>query len=141
MPKPFSSENQPANRKSGPNIKAKIIAALGRRGMTEDEFMDKLLDLALDQGGVFMTELLKRYNPIPKQTFEPVVIDNWPKDGTAAEKANVVLDHLADGNIPADLASMMIESISKSLGIAEVTELARRLEAIEKLLDEKAPNA
>lgn len=141
MPKPFSSENQPVNRKSGPNIKAKIIAALGRRGMTEDEFMDKLLDLALDQGGVFMTELLKRYNPIPKQTFEPVVIDNWPKDGTAAEKANVVLDHLADGNIPADLASMMIESISKSLGIAEVTELARRLEAIEKLLDEKAPNA
>lgn len=103
--------------------------------MTEDDFMDSLLGLALDQGGVFMTELLKRYNPVPKQTFEPVVIEGWPKDGTAAEKANVVLDHLADGNIPADLASMMIESISKSLGIEEVTELAKRLEALEKLIN------
>ena len=143
MPKPFTSENQPSNRKSGPNIKAKIIAALGRRDMTEEQFLDRWVELALGDGneisggGVFMSELLKRYSPIPKQSHETIVIENWPKNGTSAEKANAVLQSMSEGVIPPDLGALFIESISKSLGIEEVTELAKRLEAIEKLLEAK----
>ena len=134
----FTPENQPANRKSGPNIKAKIIAALGRRDMTEDDFIDRLLELALgDGGGQFMSELLKRYSPIPKQSHDPIVIEGWPNTGTPAEKADKVLECMSSGQIPPDLGALFIESISKSLGIEEVTELARRLEAIEKLLESK----
>lgn len=134
----FTPENQPANRKSGPNIKAKIIAALGRRDMTEDDFIDKLLELALgDGGGQFMSELLKRYSPIPKQSHDPIVIEGWPNTGTPAQKADKVLECMSSGQIPPDLGALFIESISKSLGIEEVTELARRLEAIEKLLENK----
>ena len=132
----FDSENQPANRKSGPNIKSKIIAALGRRGMTEDEFMDKLIGLALDQGGVFMAELLKRYSPVPKQTHEPITIE-FPADGTPVQKADAVLKAMAEGLMSPDIGAIFIEAISKSLGIAEVTELARRLEAVEKFLEGK----
>lgn len=143
MPKPFTSENQPANRKSGPNIKAKIIAALGRRDMTEEQFLDRWVELALGDGneisggGVFMSELLKRYSPIPKQSHETIVIENWPKNGTSAEKADAVLQSMSEGVIPPDLGALFIESISKSLGIEEVTELAKRLEAVEKLLENK----
>ena len=143
MPKPFTSENQPSNRKSGPNIKAKIIAALGRRDMTEEQFIDRWVELALGDGneisggGVFMSELLKRYSPIPKQSHETIVIENWPKNGTPAEKADAVLQSMSEGVIPPDLGALFIESISKSLGIEEITELARRLEAIEKLLEGK----
>jgi len=136
---PFNSENQPVNRKSGPNIKAKIIAALGRRDMTEEEFLDRWLDLALGDddtpgGGVFMAELLKRYSPIAKQTFETVIIEDWPKNGTPAQKSEVVLNAMADGTIPFDLGTSMIESIAKSLGIEETTDLAERLAKLEELM-------
>ena len=132
---PFDANNQPVNRKSGPNIKAKIIAALGRRDMSENEFLDLLIEKAVTEGGVCLQEVLKRYSPITKSTYEAIVIEDWPKDGTPIEKAQVVLDGMACGDIPADLGSSMIESISKSLGIEEITDLAKRLEAIEKLLD------
>lgn len=137
----FSSENQPTNRKSGPNIKAKIIAALGRRDMTEDEFIDRWIELALGDGseisggGVFMSELLKRYSPIPKQSHETIVIENWPKNGTPTEKASAVLECMSEGIIPPDLGALFIESISKSLGIEEVTDLAERMIALEKLME------
>lgn len=106
----FTSENQPDNRKSGPNIKAKIIDALGRRNMTEDDFIDKLLALALgDGGGPFMSELLKRYSPIPKQSHDPIVIEGWPNAGTPAEKADKVLECMSSGQIPPDLGALFIE--------------------------------
>jgi len=137
----FSAENQPTNRKSGPNIKAKIIAALGRREMTEEQFIDKWIELAIGDGkeipggGVFMSELLKRYSPIPKQSHETIVIENWPKNGTPAEKASAVLECMSEGIIPPDLGALFIESISKSLGIEEVTDLAERMIALEKLME------
>jgi len=133
----FSSDNQPSNRKSGPNIKAKIVAALGRAEMSEDDFLDVLINKAVNEGGVFLQEVLKRYSPIPKQTHEPIVIDSWPKDGTATEKAEAILNCMSEGQIPPDLGALFIESISKSLGIEEITDFAQRLEALEKLADEK----
>ena len=136
----FTKDNQPApeNRSGGPSsIKRKIIAALGRADLTEDQFLDLLVDKALNDGGIFLQELLKRYSPIPKQTHEPIIIENWPKSGTPSQKADAVLQSMSEGVIPPDLGALFIESISKSLGIEEVTELAKRLEAIEKLLENK----
>ena len=105
--------------------------------MTEEGFIDLLVTKAIADGGVYLQELLKRYNPIPKQSHEPIVIDDWPKDGTPAQKANKVLDCISTGLIAPDVGSILIESISKSLGIEEVTELAKRLEALEKSILEK----
>lgn len=136
----FTKDNQPApeNRSGGPSsIKRKIIAALGRADLTEDQFLDLLVDKALNDGGIFLQELLKRYSPIPKQTHEPIIIENWPKSGTPSQKADAVLQSMSEGVIPPDLGALFIESISKSLGIDEITELAKRLEAIEKLLENK----
>jgi hypothetical protein len=134
----FDSVHQPGDRPGrGQSFKTKLIAALERQGMTEDGFIDLLVERAITDGGVFLTELLKRYNPTPKQTHDVITIEGWPKDGTPAEKANKVLDCITDGAIPPDVGSILIEAISKSLGIEEVTELAKRLEAIEKLLENK----
>lgn len=134
---PFDANNQPVNRKSGPNIKAKIIAALGRRDMSENEFLDLLIEKAVTEGGVFLQEVLKRYSPITKSTYDTIVIEDWPKDGSPVEKANKVLGCITDGSIPPDVGSILIEAISKSLGIEEITDFAQRLEKLEKLADEK----
>ena len=134
----FTKENQPEKKgQSGGWFKTKLIASLERQGMTEEGFIDPLVQKAISDGGVYLQELLKRYNPVPKQTHESITIEGWPKDGTPAEKASKVLDCITDGTIPPDVGSILIEAISKSLGIEEVTELAIRLEKIEKLLSEK----
>ena len=136
----FTSSNQPKpeNRSGGPSsIKRKIIEALGRAKLTEDQFIDMLVLKALDEGGIYLQELLKRYSPITKQTFETIAITDWPKNGTPIQKAEVILNSMANGDIPPDLGSLFIESISKSLGIEEVTELAKRLEALEAIISAK----
>jgi hypothetical protein len=138
MSSKFSSENQPAKKGvSGGWFKKKLIESLKRQGMTEEGFIDLLVVKAIEEGGVFMTELLKRYSPITKQTFEALTIEGWPKDGTPIEKAEVILNSMACGDIPPDLGSLFIDSISKSLGIEEITELAKRLEAIEAIINDK----
>jgi len=134
----FDSENQPENRAPrGKSFKTMVISALKTQGMSEQDFVERLVERALIDGGVYLSELLKRYSPIPKQTHDPIVIENWPKDGTPSQKADAVLQSMSEGVIPPDLGALFIESISKSLGIEEVTELAKRLEAIEKLLESK----
>lgn len=135
----FTPENQPVNRKSGPNIKARIVAALDRAGMSEDNFLDLLIAKAIEDGGVFLQEVLKRYSPIPKQTHEPITIE-WPKEGTPAQKADAVLKAMSEGLMSPDVGAIFIEAISKSLGIEEVTELAKRLEAIEAILNAQKIN-
>jgi len=134
----FSKDNQPKpeNRSGGPSsIKRKIIEALGRANLSEEQFIDMLVLKALDEGGIYLQELLKRYSPITKQTFETIAITDWPKDGTPIQKAEVILNAMASGDIPPDLGNLFIESISKSLGIEEITELSKRLEALEAIIN------
>jgi hypothetical protein len=136
----FTSEFQPApeKRSGGPSsIKRKIIEALGRANLSEEQFIDMLVLKALDEGGIYLQELLKRYSPITKQTFESIAIVDWPKSGTPIQKAEVILNAMASGDIPPDLGALFIESISKSLGIEEITELAKRLEALEAIIAQK----
>jgi hypothetical protein len=137
----FTSDNQPApeKRSGGPSsIKRKIIEALGRANLSEEQFIDMLVLKALDEGGIYLQELLKRYSPLTKQTFETIAIVDWPKNGTPIQKAEVILNSMASGDIPPDLGALFIESISKSLGIEEITELAKRLEALEAIINDKA---
>jgi hypothetical protein len=131
----FTSENQPKVRgKSAGWFKTKVVESLKRQAMTEDAFIDLLVEKAVSEGGVYLSELLKRYSPIPKQTHDPVTI-TWPDNGTPVQKADAVLKAMSNGEMSPDVGAIFIEAISKSLGIEEITELAKRLEAIEKLLN------
>lgn len=133
----FTSENQPERKgKSGGWFKTKLIESLKRQSITEDAFIDLLVQKAMSEGGVYLSELLKRYSPIPKQTHEPITIF-FPENGTPAQKADAVLAAMANGDISPDVGHIFIDAISKSLGIEEVTELAKRLEALEIKLNAK----
>ena len=139
MPKhQFDTDNQPHNRAPrGKSFKTMVLDALKKQGMSEQDFINNLVERALADGGIYLSELLKRYSPVHKQTNEPIIIDNWPAGGTSLQKADAVLQSMSEGVIPPDLGALFIESISKTLGIAELTELAQRLESIEKLLEGK----
>ena len=133
----FTSENQPSQRGTK-WFKTKVVESLKRQGITEDQFIDSLVKSAIADGGVYMTELLRRYSPVSKPTHDPIEIE-FPKDGTPAQKADAVLLAMASGEITPDIGQIFIDAISKSLAIEEVTELAKRLEALEKIINaEKA---
>ncbi len=137
----FTSSNQPKseNRSGGrSDMFSRIVKALERAFESGQDgfetFEDWLVNKAVIEGGVYLQEMLKRVSPIPKQTFNPVTID-FPENGTPAQKADAVLKAMAAGEISPDIGHIFIEAISKSLGIEEVTELAKRLEALEKAIN------
>lgn len=53
------------------------------------------------------------------------------------EKIDAVIRGIASGIIPADIGKMFAEVIKTGLDVAEVTELAARLERLEKLLEQQ----
>jgi hypothetical protein len=113
-----------------------VLEALKKNGKTEQEFIELLVNKAVTDGGVYLTELMKRYYPHNKQTYDVIEFEYDPA-WTAVEKADKVMVAISNGDLPPDIGVMLIEGIAKALGIEEVTELAKRLEAIEKLLDAK----
>ena len=132
----FDADNQPENRAPrGKSFRTMVLDALKTNGITEQQFIDRLVERALEDGGIYLSELLKRYSPVHKPSHERIVIENWPTNGTPSQKADAVLQSMSEGVIPPDLGALFIDSISKSLGIEEITELAKRLEAVEKLLE------
>jgi len=131
----FTAENQPQNRR-GPLFRTMAVAALKKKSMTEQDFVDLLVEKAVDEGGVHLQELLKRYYPIHKQTQEPIEFE-YEKDWTPIQKADAIMQSASKGEIPPDIASMLIEALGKMILIEDQTDWVIRLQAIEKLLENK----
>ena len=142
MAKKFSSEYQPEKRGGGPSSAMKKLRdALERKfssGDVEgyDTFEDWLVDKALSEGGVYLQVVTSRAVPTYRPTLEPIKIE-YDKNGTAVEKAAAVYNAVADGEVPADVGSMLIDSLSKMLNIEELTDLKSRLERIEEILNKQ----
>lgn len=130
----FSSENQPPNKR-GKDKRKLLIEALERKGFTEETLYDTIVDMAINQRDTaMMKELIVRFSPLPKPVA-PVFEVDFPDDGTPVEKIDAVIRGIASGIIPADIGKMFAEVIKTGLDVAEVTELAARLERLERLLE------
>lgn len=130
----FSSENQPPNKR-GKDKRKLLIEALERKGFTEETLYDTIVDMAINQRDTaMMKELIVRFSPLPKPVA-PVFEVDFPDDGTPVEKIDAVIRGIASGIIPADIGKIFAEVIKTGLDVAEVTELAVRLERLEKLLE------
>lgn len=132
----FSSENQPPNKR-GKDKRKLLIEALERKGFTEETLYDTIVDMAINQRDTaMMKELIVRFSPLPKPVA-PVFEVDFPDDGTPVEKIDAVIRGIASGIIPADIGKMFAEVIKTGLDVAEVTELAARLERLERLLEKQ----
>lgn len=132
----FSSENQPPNKR-GKDKRKLLIEALERKGFTEETLYDTIVDMAINQRDTaMMKELIVRFSPLPKPVA-PVFEVDFPDDGTPVEKIDAVIRGIASGIIPADIGKVFAEVIKTGLDVAEVTELAARLERLEKLLEQQ----
>lgn len=130
----FSSENQPPNKR-GKDKRKLLVEALERKGFSEEKLYDTIIEMAIiDRDTSMMKELIVRFSPLPKPVA-PVFEVDFPDDGTPVEKIDAVIRGIASGIIPADIGKMFAEVIKTGLDVAEVTELAARLERLEKLLE------
>jgi hypothetical protein len=140
----FSKENQPpGERKSVPKFRTLMLNALKERGIDEKGFVRELVNKAMEPGlhqGSYLSELLKRYAPVPKSTFENVVVSGFDETGSALQKAEAVYNAMASGEIPPDVGQIFIDSISKLLAIEEITEIKTRLDALEKSINGEVKN-
>jgi hypothetical protein len=132
----FTADNQPKNRR-GRDKRQLLIDALKRKGYDEETLYDTIVDMAITgRDTAMMKELIVRFSPLPKPVA-PVFEVDFPDDGTPVEKIDAVIRGIASGIIPADIGKMFAEVIKTGLDVQEVTELAQRLERLEKLLGEK----
>ena len=128
----FSSDNQPAKRNGrGKSERTKILEAMKRGNQSEESFYDHLVTRAFNAEDNFgAPELLRRLAPLSKSTL-PLIEFEFDEDATPKIQSSQVLKAAADGVIPPDIAQVFITSIASMLKIDEVTELQKRLEAIE----------
>lgn len=133
----FSSENQPRNRvKTYRTILLDALKA-ANKPMSEEEFITYYIDKALEQDDAgMMREIFLRLNPVPKPVAPPIEFE-FPNNGTPVEKMDAIISGIASGSVPTDLGKMMAEIIKAGMDVQEVTELAARLERLEKLLEEQ----
>ena len=131
----FSSANQPPPR--GKSYRTVLIEALkaSAQPMSEIEFVTHYIDQAMNSGDTGMLrEIFLRLNPIPKPVAPPIEFD-FPADGTPVQKMDAIIKGVSTGVVPADIGKMMADILKAGLDIEEVTELAARLERLEKLLE------
>lgn len=135
----FSKDYQPpGERKSVPRFRTLMLDALKERGVDERGFVRELVTKAMEPGmqqGSYLSELLKRYAPVPRSTLEAVVVSGFDETGTPLEQAQAVYNAMAAGEIPPDVGQIFIDSISKLLAIEEITELKARLEKLEAIVN------
>lgn len=137
MTKPgtFTSENQPKKRK-GKHPRTKILEAMERQGETEEGFYDLLVSRAFNDvdDNFSFGELLKRFSPVYKQVAPPIEFE-FPKTGLPHEQAASVMNAVAAGQIPPDIGATFVTAIKSMVDIEESTELKKRIEQLEDMLN------
>lgn len=78
--------------------------------------------------------LLERVIPPAKGQAAPVELPALAEAATLTAKADAVLDAIAAGTLAPDVGATLIGAIAAAARVAEVAELAARLEAIERAL-------
>lgn len=122
---------QSGNPKGRP--KGSINTSTRLRKMIDVEGIIKKLQAAAIDGDVQAARtLLERALPVYRLTAEPVQVPGIHGADTLTDKARVVLEAVADGCVPPDVGAQLVTAIGAVARVAEMDELLRRIEALEK---------
>jgi len=137
----FSAEYQPAGR--GLSYRNRLIEALKRCGMGEEEFLDAFIRTSIrmveenpTQGVQMLKEIFLRISPMQK-TMAPPVEFKYQKGATPVQQIEDVIQSVSLGELPIDVASQVVSMIKVGLDVKELTELAERLEKLERLMEQQ----
>jgi len=140
----FDQDNQPdysTRRKRGKSGRTKILEALKRNKLNEEQFLDNLVVIAQDDEHQLQQFVIKEIfeGLMPKvKPVLPCVEVEFDKSGSAFDQCMNILDAVTRGNLPSDISQSLITQVKMSLDIKELTEVAARVEFLEKELGVEA---
>lgn len=149
MPKhEYSKDKQPKPEERKPRGKSKktlMLDALRSHCKTGDEkeylmaviaasLGDPLADPPVLPNPALMAIVMNRIEP-PLKSTSPMVEFEFNVNSSPSEQASQVMAATALGTIPPDIANLFVSSIASMLKIDEVTELQRRIDALEKVMN------
>ena len=141
MSKLFTSEYQPEKKPRGKGWRTKILEALQEEGKTEEDFIRYVLSRAFNPddplSGKLLELVINRLSPMQKAVM-PTYAFKWEDGLTPAQKVDRIIDAVANEELPADVAALLVGVIKDGLAILESTELVIRLEKLEQLLQDRA---
>lgn len=147
----FSSENQPLTKRTK-NKLTLILEAIREQSLldtnpeTSKEQTEKAVFAFLAKtafcptpdtavlANSCLTALIKKAWPDSKPSCEPIEF-KFNRNATPSENASSVLEAVSGGLIAPDIGAMLIGMIKDSIAIHESTELAKRLDELEKSLN------
>lgn len=149
MPKhEYSKENQPSDKNRRPRGKSKrtlMLDAIRSHCKTGDEkeyliavveasLGDPLADPPVLPNPALMSIVMNRIEP-PLKSTSPMVEFEFSQNATPLEQASQVLKAASLGKIPPDIMDTFVGGIAKVMKIDEVTELQKRIDALEKAMN------
>jgi hypothetical protein len=115
-----------------PAIPAQLKALLYSRST---EVASTVLAAAIGGDMAAARLVLDRVAPVSKATSAPVLLPELERAQGLAGKSQAIINAVAQGIVPPDVGAVLIQSLSACCKIAEVTELAERIAALEAAHD------
>lgn len=128
---PITKESRKEIPPRGPGKKSYIIKALEKRSMSQEDFWDNAVGMALNgEGNAQLIQFIgQRLEPPFKPTMQPVSLDIKVGDSLELMASKVMASEL-----PPDVMEKMLQAIKLRHEISEKGELQQRLERIEEML-------
>jgi hypothetical protein len=148
----FDSDNQPEQRRGrGKAFKTKLFEAIRAKALlnvpddatneeVEQAFIQHLALEALkaDEPDIYlMKDLMARAFPPIKAAMDTFNFELDP-DSSPSEKAQAILVAVSRGEIPPDVATMLINASKAALDIEALTEMKDRIDALEKAYEQSS---
>ena len=110
--------------------RSKILASLDRIGVTEEDFIDNVVQRAHeDKDKDALTFVLEKLLPRPKATQEPVAFNM--EGESLSERAESLLQAVSKGELAIDQASQLIGALSALGSLIEIDQIEARLARLE----------
>lgn len=116
-----------AGRPRGSRNKANLLI----EGMLPD-LLETVKQAAME-GNIQACGILLRYGMAPQKSVYPLVNFSLPKEADPLGYCNAILSSIATGILPADIGGTLIQAVSDTLKIQEVTKLEDRIIVLEEL--------
>jgi Lhr-like helicase len=141
-----AGDNLPARGKAFKTLLLEVLREESMIGLkkkaTKDEankaFIKHIANRALNiedpNSAMLLKELITKSYPSLKPTLDKINFE-FRADGTDLQKANDVLKAISTGKIPPDVGGLVMGVIKDNSVIEANTELAERIEALEKLIN------
>jgi hypothetical protein len=116
--------------KGAQHHRTKFLAGLKSQGKSEEDFIQKIMELAQEGNTTCLNIAASRLWKETKQTLPAVEL---PPSESKQEAANIIIEAMLSGKLPSDQGASMMSVLRGGAELVEVAEILERLKALEAM--------